>query len=209
MGSTRATRTCAGRAVAFFLTLAVCAGVAPVASAEPGDLERGIEAYEHQDYDTALSLIRPLADAGNTEALYFMGTFYLYGAGVEMNPIEANTWFRRAYDQWAVEANAGKASSMVEVGMMLNTGIGVDRDAPKALEWLRRAADLGEVSAWTELGNLYIAGDGVPRDRAEARRWYEKAVGAGDEHAAYMLTWLDKHSDEEIDGMHNPQADPM
>lgn len=201
MGSTRATRTRAARALAFFMTLAVSVGVAPLAGAEPGDLERGIEAFEHQDYDTAMGLIRPLAEAGDTEALYFMGTFYLYGAGVEMNPVEANTWFRRAYDQWAVEANAGKASSMVEVGMMLNTGIGVDRDAPKALEWLRRAADLGEVSAWTELGNLYIAGDGVPRDRAEARRWYEKAVGAGDEHAASMLTWMDKHSDEEIDAM--------
>lgn len=209
MGSTRVTRTRAGRALAFFMTLAACAGVAPLAGAEPGDLERGIEAYEHQDYDTAVGLIRPLAEAGNTEALYFMGTFHLYGAGVEMNPVEAHTWFRRAYDQWMVEANAGKASSMVEVGMMLNTGIGVDRDAPKALEWLHRAADLGEVSAWTELGNLYISGDGVPRDRAEARRWYQKAVSAGDEHAASMLTWLDKHTDEEIDAMRRHPSGAM
>lgn len=182
----------------------ICAALlsGPTAAADPAaDMDKAVTAYERQEYDTALAIMRPLADQGHTEAQYFMGTFYLYGAGVEMNPGLANVWFRRAFDQWQTEARQGKATAMVEVAMMLNTGIGVDRNTPKAIEWLNRAAELNSVEAWSELGNLYLVGDGVPRDRAAAQGWYQKAANAGDTHARDMLVWMQRHSDQEIDGM--------
>jgi uncharacterized protein len=172
------------------------------AEAAPGaeaELERGIHAYETQHYDEALSVIRPLAERGHVEAQYFMGMFYMYGVGVIPDAVASGTWFRRAYDQWLMRANQNDPASMVEVAMMLNAGLGVERDDAKAAQWLRRASDLNYVEAWTQMGHLYLAGEGVPRDRGEAERWYRKASKAGSHEADEVLHWLDEHPQEEVE----------
>lgn len=162
-------------------------------------IEQGIQAYETQHYDEALTIIRPLAESGHVEAQYFMGMFYMYGAGVEPDAATSGAWFRRAYDQWLARANQNDPAAMVEIAMMLNAGLGVERDDAKAVEWVRRASALDYVEAWTEMGNLYLAGEGVPRDRAEATRWYQKAAQAGSRQAGEVLRWLDEHPPEEVE----------
>lgn len=186
--------------LAAVLALVVTATAPPAASAEEGaaTLGEAIDAYERQDYDAAVTGFRPLADDGHTEAQYYMGMVYLFGNGVDMDPVQAETWFRRAYDQWEADADRGNPASMVEIALMLNAGLGVQRDDAKAVQWLRKAADLQYVEAWTEMGNMYLAGEGVPRDRPEAERWYRKAAAAGSANADQALKWLAQRSDRDV-----------
>ena len=163
-------------------SLAVCAG----------DLEDGIAAFEKHDFNTAVRLIEPLAEQGNIEAEYFMGTFYMYGHGVAMDPPQATVWFKRAYGHWETQARAGSPGAMVELAGMLTTGLGVPRDDKAAVEWLRKAADKGYADAWAELGELYVEGAGVPKDVNEGERLLKKASAAGSVRADEMLAALSK-----------------
>ena len=158
--------------------------------AHAGDLEDGIAAFEKHDFNTAVRLIEPLAEQGNIEAEYFMGTFYMYGHGVPMDPPQATVWFRRAYGHWETQARAGNAQAMVEIATMLTSGLGVTRDDKAAADWLRKAGDLGNSEAWAELGGLYVEGAGVPRDMAEGERLLKKAAAAGGAGATEMLQKL-------------------
>ncbi|MGE0810728.1 MAG: tetratricopeptide repeat protein [Immundisolibacter sp.] len=158
--------------------------------AQAGALEDGIAAFEKHDFNTAVRLIEPLADQGNVEAEYFMGTFYMYGHGVPMDPPQATTWFKRAYGHWETQARAGNAQAMVEIATMLTSGLGVTRDDKAAADWLRKAGELGNAEAWAELGGLYVEGAGVPRDMAEGERLLKKAAAAGSARATEMLQKL-------------------
>ena len=158
--------------------------------AQAGALEDGIAAFEKHDFNTAVRLIEPLADQGNVEAEYFMGTFYMYGHGVPMDPPQATTWFKRAYGHWETQARAGNAQAMVEIATMLTSGLGVTRDDKAAADWLRKAGELGNVEAWAELGGLYVEGAGVPRDMAEGERLLKKAAAAGSACPASTLRIL-------------------
>lgn len=160
-----------------------------------GDLEDGIAAFEKHDFNTAVRLIKPLAEQGIIEAEYFMGTFYMYGHGVPMDPPQATVWFKRAFGHWETQARAGNPAAMVEVAGMLTSGLGVDRDDKAAAEWLRKAGELGDADAWAELGGLYVEGTGVPKDVAEGERLLKKASAAGSVRANEMLAALSKRVD--------------
>ncbi len=161
-------------------------------AARAGELEDGIAAFEKHDFNTAVRLLEPLAEQGNIEAEYFMGTFYMYGHGVAMDPPQATVWFKRAFGHWETQARAGDPAAMVEVAGMLTSGLGVDRDDKAAANWLRKAGDLGYAEAWAELGGLYVEGAGVPRDLAEGERLLKKASSAGSVRASEMLAALSK-----------------
>lgn len=72
---------------ALFLTLFLF-----TSAAFAGPLEDGVAAFNSQDYDAALSLLKPLAEQGNPAAQYQLGYMYLYGHGVEKNYAEAWFW---------------------------------------------------------------------------------------------------------------------
>ena len=56
------------------------------------DMEKGLSAFYSQDYTTALSLLKPLADEGNAEVLCAIANIYHLGLGVEKNILEAIKW---------------------------------------------------------------------------------------------------------------------
>ena len=74
------------------LATVMAAVVAWSLAARAGELEDGIAAFEKHDFNTAVRLIEPLAEQGNIEAEYFMGTFHMYGHGVAMDPAQA-AWY--------------------------------------------------------------------------------------------------------------------
>ena len=55
---------------------------------------------------------------------------------------------------------------------MYETGTGVDKNEQKALELLKKAADLGVAYAQCKLGDKYMSGDGVARDLTKAALLY-------------------------------------
>lgn len=58
-----------------------------------GPLEDANAAIKRRDYATAVRLIRPLAEQGNANAQYDLGTFYDNGLGVPLDKVRAYMWF--------------------------------------------------------------------------------------------------------------------
>ncbi|MBS0346826.1 MAG: sel1 repeat family protein [Proteobacteria bacterium] len=88
-------------------------------------------------------------------------------------------------------AEGGAADARRTLGLaLLSRG---DQDG-KGLQWLRRAAEDGDVEARFQLGKLYSAGaTGIPADPARAFAWFSAAGKSGHAGAAYYLgiAWRD------------------
>lgn len=146
--------------------LAIAAALGAPAAAGP--LEDANDAYREKAYAKAAELWQPLAEQGDAEAQYSLGTLYAEGKGVEQNDATAFLWFQRA-------ANQGVAAAQYNVGASYATGAGIGKSDVDAARWFRRAADQGMAFAQLNLGLLYAAGNGVPQDDVEAYKWLELA----------------------------------
>ena len=63
------------------------------APAAAGPLEDADAALKRRDYQTAVRLIRPLAEQGNAHAQYNLGVLYDNGLGVPLDKVRAYVWF--------------------------------------------------------------------------------------------------------------------
>ena len=63
------------------------------APAAAGPLEGADAALKRRDYATAVRLNRPLAEQGDANAQYNLGTFYDNGLGVPQDKVRAYMWF--------------------------------------------------------------------------------------------------------------------
>ena len=59
-----------------------------------GDFEKGMEAYERDDYAAALAEWKPLAEQGFAGAQFGLGVMYANGLGVPQDYAEAVRWYR-------------------------------------------------------------------------------------------------------------------
>jgi len=152
--------------------------------AAAGQLEDGIAAAERGDDVVALSLLRPLADQGDSTALEYLGIMYVGGHGVAENKAEGLKMFR-----WAAEL--GNADAMKDVGNSYEYGWAVPQDHAEAVKWYLRAvkqyhksADEGDAHAQLGLAHMY---DGALEDPAEAVKWYRKAADHSNADAQFYL----------------------
>ena len=64
------------------------------------------------------------------------------------------------------------------------------KDGAKAVDWYRKAADVGDPNAQFNLGYCYWTGDGVKKDTDEAVKWFRKAAEQGNALAIETLKRL-------------------
>ena len=95
--------------------------------------------------------------------------------------------FAMAFREWLPEAEAGNAAAQRNLGLLYQTGQGVEPDPAQAVRWYRLAAEAGNARAQANLGNLYLAGDGVDQDYATAASWFELAARQGHTIAQFNL----------------------
>ena len=145
-----------------------------------GDLEDGRAAIDAEDYDTAVSLLLPLAENGNADAQSEVGLLYFYGNGVESDHDVALQWIKKAVDQ-------GHAATQNNLGLMYREGMGVTQDYAEALRLFRLSTEQGYAKAYANLGYMYALGLGVKRDDTEAVRLFRIAADKGDSSGQYFL----------------------
>ncbi len=133
------------------------------------DLGSGVAAYQSGDYAAALTELAPLAEKGDGEAQYYLGSMYEGGLGVPPDAEKALALFRKAADQGIVQA-------AYHLGLLYEIGETVERDYARAAEWYRRAAERGYAPAQNSLGSLYMRGLGVEADPVEAYFWISLAL---------------------------------
>lgn len=127
------------------------------------------QAYLHGDLDSA----------HETAVIYEYGKY-----GVEVDIYLAAKWFHGA-------AKAGNVESMAEYAMCLELGCGVEQSDEEALEWYRKAAELGHATSNYSVGEWFeCARGGLPQSDTEAVLWYFKAASMGDEDSKLALKRL-------------------
>ena len=117
--------------------------------------------------------LRTAAATGDAVAAVLAGIIYYDGIGITRD-------FATGADLFRAAAQAGLPRGMANYGLAFEAGVGgLPRDPAQAMQWYRRAADVGNGKGMMEIGSLYASGSGVEKDSAEALRWYRRAADAG------------------------------
>jgi uncharacterized protein len=103
------------------------------------DYEAGLRAYGAGNYQTAFETWRPIAEQGNADAQFNLGTMFEDGKGVAQDFSKAVHWYRRAAQQ-------GDAPSQFNLGSMYAAGMGVMQDFVTAHMWYSISEANGEHS---------------------------------------------------------------
>ena len=64
------------------------------------------------------------------------------------------------------KAHQGNTSAMVILGECYENGAGVEQDSALALQWFRKAADLGDGDGLLRMSRYYLRGTLLPKDTA-------------------------------------------
>ena len=70
--------------------------------------QKGMDAYDHGDYDTALKEFRPLAEQGDPLAQSYLGGMYAEGEGLPKDYVLAHMWMNLAAAKGVQEAVKGR-----------------------------------------------------------------------------------------------------
>lgn len=144
------------------------------------DLKKGIEAYEAEDYATALSEFQPLADQGVPEAQSQLSRLYYHGYGVRKN-------YKKAGELAKAAAEKGDKIGENMLGLLAIDGLGTKKDLKAAEKYFLSSAEKGFLSAQLNLAGMYWIGDLGEKDYKQALYWYHKAAKQGSEEAFYRI----------------------
>ncbi|MDZ4736677.1 MAG: tetratricopeptide repeat protein [Rhodospirillaceae bacterium] len=107
------------------------------------ELADAFTAYEEGDYETAVGLLRPLADQGDVAAQTQLAVMFEKGHGVAADAVAAAEWYRLAADQ-------GDTASQYRLGQMYLGGLGLPKDMVQAQMWMVIAAAHGQAAGSQE-----------------------------------------------------------
>lgn len=138
------------------------------------------------DYESAITLLRPLAEAGDRDAQYELG----FLAMTECDLISG----REAFSLLMKAAEQGHAEAMYYLAIFPEFASEPFKSLLSEEEtwrWLLRAAESGSVQAQYDAGASLATGDWgegrVPQDLEAAIAWYRRAADAGHTEAQYNL----------------------
>lgn len=138
------------------------------------------------DFETAISILRPLAEAGNRDAQYELGVLALTECELVAGR-EAFSLFLKAAEDDHVEAMYHLATFPEFISEPFKAPLSDD----EAWRWLLRAAERGCVEAQRDAGASLATGEWregkVPQDLEAAVGWYRRAAEAGHADAQYNL----------------------
>jgi TPR repeat protein len=140
------------------------------------DFNKGLEAAQSGDFQTALAEWTPLAEQGDSDAQYNLGVMYDNGYGVPENDKTAVKWYTKAAEQ-------GDAKAQYNLGVMYDKGYGVPENDKTAVKWYTKAAEQGYAGAQGNLGVKYSNGEGVLTDTKRAYMWSNLGSYNGSEKA--------------------------
>lgn len=143
------------------------------------DFVKGQDAYDRQDYPTAIKFYEKAASKNNVDAIWSLGFIYdnvQEHKGINANLVEAFKWYKKC-------ADLNDEQCLFNVGNMYHEGHGVKQDYVEAIKWYLKAADKGYIDAYYNLGLMHEEGLGVRKNIPESIKWYQKAADLGDEES--------------------------
>ncbi|MCQ2070794.1 MAG: sel1 repeat family protein [archaeon] len=146
----------------------------------------GMMLYMSEDprnVEEAIGHLEIAAEAGDGEAMGFLGDAYFKGVGVEKDE-------ERGMDYFLDGALEGNVECMFNAGNEYMKGDCVPADHAKAFDYLSMAAEGGSERAMNSLGIMYMCGYHVERNIKKAKRLFQKALSRGNENAKINLDLL-------------------
>lgn len=191
-------------------------GSATEEAAAPATMEEVEQAWQRGDFVFVRRGLKALAEQeGSALAQYRYGRVLLEGTGgprdvqgavgwlekaVAQNNAPAATLLARVLLSSKEEQNAERAASLLSnaatrgdaeaqyyLGLLLQSGKGVEQDLSRAFDWFLAAGENGNMRAQYELSKAYSQGHGTEQNPQEALRWLEEAAGEGLPEAQYFL----------------------
>jgi TPR repeat protein len=117
---------------------------------------------------------------------------------VAFDPNKANTLVQESLAELETKADSDPCSARI-LGVLYHLGIGVEKDARKAFEYILQAAEEQEPMAMYNAGICYRDGLGVSVDEKKAHGWFLKAGGKGNSLAICALAAEYKDNKEAAD----------
>jgi TPR repeat protein len=170
-----------------------------------GDMYHYGEGIDGDD-EEAFKWYMKAAEQGDPDACYIVGTLYEMGDYVEENEYEAFEWYKKAVDagcdyaeeelqkEYGItkyssesEINEVRGNLLNELGNRYHYGTGVNIDYHKAVEYYRKASDLGNMYAQFNLALDYEQGTGVEKNYSIAVSLYNESAKQGLAVAQYNL----------------------
>ncbi len=112
------------------------------------DFQKGLDAYNSADYETALAVWQPLAESGDAGSQYGLGMMYGNGFGVMMDDALAIKWYELASGQ-------GHGGALCNLAVMYQNGWGMSPNEEEAVRLYALAAEQGVAEAMTALGRYF------------------------------------------------------
>lgn len=133
------------------------------------------------DQETRLA---SLAQAGDTRSMVGLAYIRLNADDGRYDPLAAARLLEQA-------AAAGSAEAQFELAQLLEMGLGVAQDIPRAITLYRAAADQEFADALNDLGFMHFQGGmGLPQDQAKALGYFERAARQRHPEAMYNYAAL-------------------
>lgn len=155
--------------------------VTPIFSAKDRSIETAILAFNNGDSSRELSeSFRRLADAGNSEALLYLGCMYEDGSNGQVRDP------RRALECYELcIAHTGLIAAYLAAAKLHYFGIGTAKDVGRAFEYysLLSNSDAPHMVAELRAGRMLQDGEGTERNIEKARLMYKRAIQQGSLYA--------------------------
>lgn len=145
--------------------LLLACGLLLAVSAWSSESEKGLLAFNSNEYDAAFAIWQPLADAGDAESQYGLGMMYGNGFGVAMDDALALKWYGLAAEQ-------GHSGAMCNLAVMHQNGWGVPLNEEEAVRMYSLAAEQGVAEAMVALGRHFAMDFSDAYDPVEAYKWF-------------------------------------
>jgi TPR repeat protein len=158
-----------------------CASLFVAAPAAAQSVKAGIEAWQRGDYVGAVSIWRPLAEAGDPDASFNLGQAYRMGRGVLVDLSSAQTWLQRA-------AEKGHVDAQTTLGLLLFQ----NGNQVEGLRWLKGSAEKGDARAMLVFGTALFNGDSIAQDPVLGYAYVSRAAAQGLEPAKSTIAQMDE-----------------
>jgi TPR repeat protein len=99
-------------------------------------------------------------------------------------------WYLSAFAAATPLAEKGDPSAQTLIGVLFESGSGIEQDHEKAAQWYELAAAQKDPGAAYQLAQLYLLGTGVSEDKKRSADLFEIAAEAGNASAKYNLALL-------------------
>ena len=170
------------------------------ATASANNYEKGKEAYDAGDYATALSILKPLAEAGNADAQLTLSWMYYFGRGVPQDDAEWTMWRDRAFN--VVDATAqDRPTATGTLGTIevseddFHEGVRAYANGDYATAYAKifPLAELQNADALYFLGLMYYNGQHVAQDHEQAAHVLRQSAEGGNTDAQNLLGVMYDH----------------